>query len=78
MRLHQTILRMDFLGNETDWAETHMEGGGCLEMKTETIRKKPVMRSRLLPGRLNQGQGETDRKGEKGTVLLLPTAGMDA
>ena len=77
MRLHQTILRMDFLGNETDWAETHMEGGGCLEMKTETIRKKPVMRSRLMPGRLNQGQGET-RKGEKGTVLLLPAAGMDA
>lgn len=66
------------MGNETDWAETHMEGGGCLEMKTETIRKKPVMRSRLMPGRLNQGQGETDRKGEKGTVLLLPTAGMDA
>lgn len=66
------------MGNETDWAETHMEGGGCLEMKTETIRKKPVMRSRLMPGRLNQGQGETDRKGEKGTVLLLPAAGMDA
>ena len=55
-----------------------MEGGGCLEIKTETIRKKPVMRSRLMPGRLNQGQGETDRKGEKGTVLLLPAAGMDA
>ena len=69
---------MDYLGNETGWAETQMEGGGCLEMKTETIRKKPVMRSRLMPGRLNQGQGETDRKGEKGTVLLLPTAGMDA
>ena len=47
-------------------------------MKMETIRKKPVMRSRLMPGRLNQGQGKTDRKGEKGTVLLLPAAGMDA
>ena len=69
---------MDYLGNETGWAETQMEGGGCLEMKTEIIRKKPVMRSRLMPGRLNQGQGETDRKGEKGTVLLLPAAGMDA
>ena len=78
MRLHQTILSMDFLGNETDWAETHMEGGGCLEMKTETIRKGPVMRSRLMPGRLKQDQGETDWKGEKGTVLLLPAAGMDA
>ena len=78
MRLHQTILRMDFLGNETDWAETHMEGGGCLEMKTETIRKRPVMRSRLMPERFKQDQGETDRKGEKGTVLLLPAAGMDA
>ena len=78
MRLHQTILRMDFLGNETDWAETHMEGGGWLEMKTETIRKRPVMRSRLMPERLKQDQGETDRKGEKGTVLLLPAAGMDA
>lgn len=66
------------MGNETDWAETHMEGGGCLEMKTETIRKGPVMRSRLMPGRLKQDQGETDRKGEKGTVLLLPAAGMDA
>ena len=66
------------MGNETDWAETHMEGGGCLEMKTETIRKRPVMRSRLMPGRLKQDQGETDWKGEKGTVLLLPAAGMDA
>ena len=66
------------MGNETDWAETHMEGGGCLEMKTETIRKKPVMCSRLMPERLKQDQGETDRKGEKGTVLLLPAAGMDA
>lgn len=66
------------MGNETDWAETHMEGGGCLEMKTETIRKGPVMRSRLMPGRLKQDQGETDWKGEKGTVLLLPAAGMDA
>ena len=47
-------------------------------MKTETIRKKPVMRSRLMPERLKQGQGKTDRKGEKGTVLLLPAAGMDA
>ena len=47
-------------------------------MKTETIRKGPVMRSRLMPGRLKQDQGETDRKGEKGTVLLLPAAGMDA
>ena len=66
------------MGNETDWAETHMEGGGCLEMKTETIRKRPVMRSRLMPERLKQDQGETDWKGEKGTVLLLPVAGMDA
>lgn len=66
------------MGNVTGWAETHMEGGGCLEMKTETIRKGPVMRSRLMPGRLKQDQGETDRKGEKGTVLLLPAAGMDA
>lgn len=66
------------MGNVTGWAETHMEGGGCLEMKTETIRKRPVMRSRLMPERLKQDQGETDRKGEKGTVLLLPAAGMDA
>ena len=29
-------------------------------------------------GRLKQGKGKTDRKGEKGTVLLLPAAGMDA
>ena len=55
-----------------------MEGGGCLEMKTETIRKKPVMCSRLMPERLKQGKGKTDRKGEKGTVLLRPAAGMDA
>lgn len=66
------------MGNEIGWAETHMEGGGCLEMKTETIRKRPVMRSRLMPERLKQDQGETDWKGEKGTVLLLPVAGMDA
>jgi hypothetical protein len=31
-----------------------------------------------MPERLKQDQGETDRKGEKGTVLLLPAAGMDA
>ena len=47
-------------------------------MKTETIRKGPVMRSRLMPGRLKEDRGETDWKGERGTVLLLPAAGMDA
>ncbi|MFR3751595.1 MAG: hypothetical protein ACLTW9_03175 [Enterocloster sp.] len=35
-------------------------------MKTETIRKKPVMRSRLMPERLKQGQGEDGQEGGEG------------
>ena len=59
------------LGNETGWAEMHMEGGGCLEMKTETIRKRPVMRSRLMPERLKQDQGRRTGRGRRGRFFCF-------